>query len=67
MATNAPIIIIQIGKLLGTLKARSTPVIIAEPSVMVGLPFIKNFWIIYSKNTADATAIRVTRTASNPK
>ena len=43
IATNAPRIIIQIGKLLGTLKARSTPVIIAEPSVIVGLPLIKNF------------------------
>ena len=42
MATNAPIIIMNIGKLLGMLNANSIPVIMAEPSQMVVSCFKRN-------------------------
>ena len=43
IATNAPMIIIHTGRLEGTLKAKSTPVMRAEPSKIVGCCFNKSF------------------------
>ena len=67
MATNAPIIRMIVGKLLGTLKASKTPVIIAEPSEMVAGPLIRYFCMRYSNSRLATTEIKITRTAPIPK
>ena len=67
IATNAPMIIIQSGKLEGRLNASNTPVIIAEPSQMVERSLFKiNLVIAHSKNTQAATEVKVTTTAPSP-
>jgi len=67
IATNAPIIIIQTGKLLGTLNASNKPVIIAEPSVSDGCFLNMNFVIRYSKTSAETTDVKITIKAPIPK
>ena len=67
IAANAPIKMIQIGKLEGTLKANSTPVKMAEPSQSVGSFFIRKRWIKYSKITQAKTEVAVTINAPRPK
>ena len=59
---------IQIGRFDGTLNANKIPVNTAEPSVIVSLSFLRiNLLIVHSKNTHDATAVRVAIIAPTPK
>jgi hypothetical protein len=63
----APTINIHIGRLVGTLNAKSTPVIIAEPSEIVGSPFKIYFCINHSNKRQEATDTKVRIMALNPK
>ena len=67
MAMRSPRIRIQIGRLAGTLKATSKPVITAEPSPMVHSPFSKNRWMRYSNNIQQPTEMSVSSNAGRPK
>ena len=60
IAANAPMIMIQTGRLEGRLKASNTPVRIAEPSQRVGSFFIRNRWIKYSNIIQARTDTTVT-------
>lgn len=67
MAANAPMIIIQTGRLDGRLNASKTPVRIAEPSVIEGETFNRYFWIRNSKVRQAATDVAVTIRAPMPE
>jgi len=67
MDIKAPISNIQIGRLLGTLKASNIPVTRADPSFMVTGPLIRYFWISHSKKRHASDEINSTRNASSPK
>ena len=68
MANSAPRITIHTGKLEGKLKASNTPVMMAEPSLMVvSVRFIRYFPMTHSKNTQEATETNVTMKAPTPK
>lgn len=68
IAKSEPMTIIHIGRFDGTLNANKIPVNTAEPSVMVSLSFLRmNLLIAHSKNTHDATAVRVAIIAPTPK
>ena len=67
IAANAPIIMIQTGRLEGRLKASNTPVRVAEPSQRVGSYFIRNRWIKYSNIIQARTDTTVTINAPRPK
>ncbi len=59
---------IQTGRFDGRLKANSTPVMTAEPSVMVVVGrFIMNLTIAHSNRRHDRTDVRVTINAPRPK
>ena len=67
IATNAPIITIQTGRLEGRLKPNKSPVSMAEPSLMVGCFFSMYFVIAHSKNTQAATLDAQTTAEPMPK
>ena len=68
MANKAPRMIIQMGRLEGRLKASNTPVMMAEPSVMVVVSFfMRNLPMAHSKNKQAATEVAVTISAPSPK
>ena len=67
MATIAPTTMIQIGRLEGTLKARSRPVTTAEPSSMEGFWCSMKRWMRYSKPTQQPTETSVRMMTGNPK
>ena len=67
IAANAPIAIIQIGRLAGILKASSIPVISAEPSKIDALDLSKKVEIRYSKSRQKMTEENITIIAETPK
>ena len=68
MANRAPIMIIHIGRFDGRLNASNTPVMMAEPSVMVRRSRFKIYLLMaHSKNTQAATDTAVTTNAPMPK
>ena len=67
MATMLPTMAIQMGRLAGTLKARSKPVSAAEPSLMVKGPLMRNFWISHSVSIQAAIETMVSLSAYQPK
>lgn len=68
MATKAPMMIIQTGRLEGKLNANRIPVRMAEPSVMVEVSLLRmNLVMAHSKNTQAHTDASVTITEPKPK
>ena len=67
MAAKAPRIIIHTGRLEGTLKANSTPVIRADPSQILVCFFNKYFCIKNSKIKQAITEVKVRTNAFHPK
>ena len=67
IATKAPIIIIQTGRLDGRLNPNNRPVRIADPSVSVGSFFIIYLVMAHSKNIQAATLDAHTTTEPIPK
>ena len=67
MATKAPMATIHRGMLTGRLNASRTPVMMAEPSHIVGFCRSRYFCIRYSKIRQAATETAVTMMAPQPK
>ena len=68
IATSAPMMIIQMGRLLGRLNPSNIPVSTALPSVMViRSRFNMNLAMAHSKKTHDATEVSITMAAPKPK
>lgn len=65
MAANAPIARIHIGRFDGTLNASSTPVMMADPSLIVGSFFNMNLEIKYSNTTQNNMEANVNISASS--
>lgn len=66
MAANAPIAKIHAGRLDGTLKASNTPVMMADPSFIVGSIFNKNLEMKYSNSTQNTMEANVNISALSP-
>ena len=67
MATSAPKTTIQMGRLLGRFNPNSRPVMMAEPSVSVGLRLSMYLAIAHSKNIHANTLLAHTSTLPTPK
>ena len=67
MATSAPITMIQIGRLEGTLKASNKPVTTAEPSLTLGFWCSMKRWMRYSNSTQHPMETAVRTMTGSPK